>query len=525
MYDDKYDADKDIILDPTFRFEDMMTMRLNVKVEDSLVEVEVVLGVAVGCFSITLVMIVVLLIILWVWYRDLFKNRALLPMFLVVMTTIVVIVVMLSVVVTQDFALDKAYQDELEYRILAEQARNHTDFLTGMAREFVQFGDVRAYHQYWELIHSGRREKVEDDLQDIGITDHEAQLMAQSKAQSDALVATETIAMVLTMTAWSIHPAKMSEVKDFPWDAKLEPTYMDDLDNYPNRVYTYSNRDLDLSLDNDTMKLIARHIMFDDKYFADKHKIWGPIVEAVGSMDDRSQLEVIRITSLGKALITVVIALALVFFVEMIILVYILLTEMLSTMNHFLATAMGDRIQEGFGSMMRSSCATLCIILALQVVGLVFTVVYVSSIRDGCETLNLATWQEALVSRSMYLADDLVTSGGIGGVLTAQGRKIMEAHEELIDVYDVLRGASVSGMKREDSHISSLHSEWLLAISELGSLVNTGAQDTLSTAHDAWIRLYGMRVQILKYPGEYSVCGRSPINVMRCCPQGMLYGV
>ena len=84
---------------------------------------------------------------------------------------------------------------------LAKEAEGQADVMTDLARAFVQFGDPRAYIDFWELLNSGKREQTLEQQKALGLTAHEQALVGHAFEEAEHLALTEEIAMRLTIQA------------------------------------------------------------------------------------------------------------------------------------------------------------------------------------------------------------------------------------------------------------------------------------------------------------------------------------
>ncbi|MBT7598913.1 MAG: HAMP domain-containing protein [Gemmatimonadetes bacterium] len=88
--------------------------------------------------------------------------------------------------------------------LLSDELRSSSDDLTRLARTYVVTGDDTYEEQYWETLavrngesprEDGRRVALAQLMLEAGFSDAELGLLAESQANSDALVTTETVAM------------------------------------------------------------------------------------------------------------------------------------------------------------------------------------------------------------------------------------------------------------------------------------------------------------------------------------------
>jgi methyl-accepting chemotaxis protein len=140
-----------------------------------------------------------------------------------------------------------------------------SDFLTEQARRFSVTGDQADFQRYWNEIEVTKtRDRVLARLQELGTPKEELDLLATAKANSDALVTTETRSMRLRLEAAGVPESKMHPaVAAFHLSAE------------------------DAALGEAGKIQRSRTIMFDAQYDRDKSIIVGPVAEFQQRMNAR----------------------------------------------------------------------------------------------------------------------------------------------------------------------------------------------------------------------------------------------
>lgn len=95
---------------------------------------------------------------------------------------------------------EQAWQNRDEYKNLANQLRNGSDYLTDEARKFVVTRDISHLYNYWyevKVIQS--RDNDIKVLQSFNLPQEETDNLNEAKTYSDLLVTTETKAMKLVL--------------------------------------------------------------------------------------------------------------------------------------------------------------------------------------------------------------------------------------------------------------------------------------------------------------------------------------
>jgi len=178
--------------------------------------------------------------------------------------------------------LTRAHLDRYESHLLAQELRHSSDELTRLARTYVVTGDPAYERQYWNVLAvrngtearaDGRRIALRALMQQQGFTAEEFACLKRSEDNSNALVTTETIAM--------------NAVKGLFGDGQGGYTKQGEPD-----------------------RELARRIMHDDRYHADKDAIMKPIAEFEQLLDRRTAAAVAAARRRSDLLMAMVVGVA-----------------------------------------------------------------------------------------------------------------------------------------------------------------------------------------------------------------------
>eukprot|EP01012_Entosiphon_sulcatum_P039128 TRINITY_DN5124_c0_g1_i2.p1 TRINITY_DN5124_c0_g1~~TRINITY_DN5124_c0_g1_i2.p1 ORF type:complete len:2106 (+),score=315.53 TRINITY_DN5124_c0_g1_i2:53-6370(+) len=313
-----------------------------------------------------------------------------------------------------------AFEWKRDARAWALKARNNSDFLTERARQFVQFGDPRGYIEYWNLIHNGYRQYVVAQQKALGVTQQELDYVSTSIAQSNALVATETIAMVLTVWAYGLDATLFSDVMGFEWNAQNESNYQWQLAFFADRHLAYSNTTFDKQLPAEQKKLIARSIMYDEKYVYDKSLIMDPLGAFVSSMDTRAEKRLAKYLDRENAFNIAALVCAAFFMVISVALLLMLVVYVLDWVGYSeyrmeMARVTFDRSRYVIG---------LAMLLVSVVGAVVFHLQHFGNIAFAPKEIEMALQRQQLVALSVTRAGLLRTA--LSGVMDMPCRLIRE---------------------------------------------------------------------------------------------------
>ncbi len=188
---------------------------------------------------------------------------------------------------------ETSYLEREELKQLGLTLAAASDYLTDQCRQFVVSTDMQHLQNYWKEIEvAKRRDQVLNRLKELDAPQVEFDLIDQAKSNSDALVQTETRAMRLVLEAKQVdertmHPA-IAAFQLKPADKALSPAEKID---------------------------VARQIMFDRQYAADKAIIVEPVVKFHNHLDERSKAAVDHAGARTRAAVTMLIVIAVFIFV------------------------------------------------------------------------------------------------------------------------------------------------------------------------------------------------------------------
>jgi methyl-accepting chemotaxis protein len=177
--------------------------------------------------------------------------------------------------------LNTSQEIRFDSYLAADELRQSSDDLTRLARTYVVTGDSTYEDQYWHILDvrngikprpDGRKIPLMDIMANLGFTDVEFGLLAESGANSDGLVWTETVAMNAVKGMFDDGSGNFTVV--------AEPNYE-----------------------------MAREIMFDAKYHSDKASIMEPIDEFFAQLDTRTMATVESFEATGSLLLAIIISL------------------------------------------------------------------------------------------------------------------------------------------------------------------------------------------------------------------------
>ena len=150
-----------------------------------------------------------------------------------------------------------AFVRQSEFSTLSQQLGAASDLLTGEAQRYAETGDRKHLDLYWKEINETKsRDKVIARLSELGAGPELLGLLEQAKANSDALVETETRSQRLTAEATGIASAQM-----------------------PSAVAAYELSSADQKLTDVQKRETGTRIMFDEQYDKDKARISAPVNE------------------------------------------------------------------------------------------------------------------------------------------------------------------------------------------------------------------------------------------------------
>ena len=135
------------------------------------------------------------------------------------------------------------------------QVHERRSEIQGAVRKFVQFGDPRAYHRYWEGVAQAQRH-VEQRAAQLGLQPQQTSDMLTIFARGTELATTEEIAMLLTVWAYALPEASFPEVANLQWEHSRD-VYRQRL-RFPNRQYWPLSHRNDMKLDSAEQVTLSR---------------------------------------------------------------------------------------------------------------------------------------------------------------------------------------------------------------------------------------------------------------------------
>ncbi|MCU7727016.1 methyl-accepting chemotaxis protein [Actinoplanes sp. KI2] len=198
------------------------------------------------------------------------------------------LVLCVSLVSTAIKAEKTAFERQAAFKALGMQLQAASDYLTNEGRLYAATGDRQHLTNYWnEITVTKTRDKVLAQLKELGATADELALIDEAKAKSDALVKTESRSQRLILEAVGTSEAEM-----------------------PSDIAGFALSGSDEALSPFRKREVARTIMFDDTYAADKAVISAPIEKFQKQLTDRSAQAVADATDQTGTSIALLIALA-----------------------------------------------------------------------------------------------------------------------------------------------------------------------------------------------------------------------
>jgi methyl-accepting chemotaxis protein len=185
-----------------------------------------------------------------------------------VMTAVLVFGVVRSNQASAD--VDRANENRAASRALALELAGASSRLTNEVRSFAVTTDDAHLAAYWkEVDETKTRERVIPELKKRGATERELGFISESKANSDALIQTETRAMRLVLEAIGTPASEM-----------------------PPAVADFAFTPADRALDPARKLATARRIVFDAGYMGEVAKIMAPTKAFEQALDARSKAAV-----------------------------------------------------------------------------------------------------------------------------------------------------------------------------------------------------------------------------------------
>ena len=180
------------------------------------------------------------------------------------MTALLVLGVVLSG--RAETRLDQAKQDRVTQQELSADMRGASTLLTNEVRAYAVTADQAHLDNYWrEITETKTRDRVVAKLRELGATDRELAFIEQAKAESDALIATETRAMKLVLAASGLTPDAM-----------------------PPAIGEFEAPAGDAALSTSAKLATARRILFDQTYSDNVANIMAPTEQFERALDERT---------------------------------------------------------------------------------------------------------------------------------------------------------------------------------------------------------------------------------------------
>jgi methyl-accepting chemotaxis protein len=182
----------------------------------------------------------------------------------------------------------RAADTQRELQELAVSMAGASDLLTNEVRQYSVTRAQRDIDAYWhEIDVTKTRDKVIARLEELGAKPDELALLDEAKANSDALVETETRAMRLVLEGTGVAPADM-----------------------PPAVADYELPAADQALSAEQKLALAPRILFDRKYDADKATIVKPVNQFTEKINSRAAAETAHARDSVNRSVALLIALA-----------------------------------------------------------------------------------------------------------------------------------------------------------------------------------------------------------------------
>ncbi|MER7002826.1 methyl-accepting chemotaxis protein [Dactylosporangium sp. NPDC000555] len=191
-------------------------------------------------------------------------NRAAAGILLLITGLLVLAVWMVNAAVQRQAA---AYERQAQFKALALELNGASDLLTAEARSYAATGDRKHLDNYWREINETKtQDRVVAQLRQLGADSDELALMDKAKANSDALVQTESRSQRLMLEAAGIP-----------------------VNDMPPAIARFQLTPEDRALSGQAKRDLARSIMFDAKYDQDRGVIAEPIRQFQTLMNDRAE--------------------------------------------------------------------------------------------------------------------------------------------------------------------------------------------------------------------------------------------
>jgi hypothetical protein len=267
LFDAKFDYEKEHVVQPLHDFELLLHSRTQKDVDEATLRTYTYYTATIVQFIILTVSFITMMAIQY--HTPPLRSLRILQILNVAnLLTAILMLVLLGMAMSATARISEIHVWKEEARQLALEETDHTSYLTDACREFVQFGDIRAYKKYWKLIHSGQIEAVLEKQKDLGLTEEELDLLHEAEEEMENLRTVDKIAMLLIARSYNLPLYKTTDINEITWDAEAEPDYEAQRLAYPQKLLWYSAREKDLALPAAEMRELGRYIMFDHRYEA-----------------------------------------------------------------------------------------------------------------------------------------------------------------------------------------------------------------------------------------------------------------
>ena len=494
LFDEKYHTDEGRVRTEVHEFERLLEERKDREVEAALSQVHffialsfVVYGLLLACFLIVLLLVKRL--------RLISKKLT-----LILLSAIVVVAIELALLGSTT-VLNEEQQSRASWKLqswkLTVEASQADHLLQAASREFVQFGNMRAYHRYWDELRSGHADQILEKQYAMGLTDDEHHLLEDSHKAMKEVILTEEIAMVLAAWALDMDPAQLGEVYGLHWDHAAEPTYEQELLQFPQRKYWYTSRANDMKMPKSQQAAVARYILFDQLYEHKMEMVLGPLYEFEHMLEARADKMMESAQQYLDLVAYFLIAATALFMISSVGLVMYLMSKILDLRA-------GSMTEESILSNTHNQTTYRVAILAallgmLAVIG--YGVVHIMISSRYPSEVALATDRDWLLMRCLYHVEFLQYHRG-GRFVSNDVRKLKADLEAITELRQDLyfggesKGGHVHtiGSNTPESHetfrehgVNQLMMEWMTIFKSFTDLLHMpGEQETSWMVHHMW---------------------------------------
>ncbi|GAA2629460.1 hypothetical protein GCM10010399_71640 [Dactylosporangium fulvum] len=191
-------------------------------------------------------------------------NRAAAGILLLITGLLVLAVWMVNGAVQRQAA---AYERQAQFKALALELNGSSDLLTAEARSYAVTGDRKHLDNYWREINETKtQDRAVAQLRQLGADSDELALMDKAKANSDALVQTESRSQRLMLEAAGVP-----------------------VNDMPPAIAQFQLTPEDRALSGQAKRDLARSIMFDAEYDQDRGVIAEPVQQFQTLLNNRAE--------------------------------------------------------------------------------------------------------------------------------------------------------------------------------------------------------------------------------------------